>query len=212
MDTNLKKYHQAFLLFTIAQLFMTLGLLDYAGTIKALSDWMFLFSIFQFVAFILMIIASTKLRDFNKNYFYAFLSAVICLFIALLASVSKESTEDFTVAWGRGLSVSSDILLCIVYAYFFLGSKDHFIETGLERNVKRSKLGFIFVISMTILINLMAFIGSFNFVKTNFIAVMIFRYGGLLAKFLMYLFMFIVLVLMMSTMKKDSKKEEVNHE
>ena len=212
MDTNLKKYHQAFLLFTIAQLFMTLGLLDYAGTIKALSDWMFLFSIFQFVAFILMIIASTKLRDFNKNYFYVFLSAVICLFIALLASVSKESTEDFTVAWGRGLSVSSDILLCIVYAYFFLGSKDHFIETGLERNAKRSKFGFIFVISMTILINLMAFIGSFNIVKTNFIAAMIFRYGGLLMKFLMYLFMFIVLVLMMSTMKKDSKKEEISHE
>ena len=212
MDTNIKKYQQAFLLFTIAQFFMMLGLLDYAGTIKALSDWMFLFSIFQFVAFILMIIASTKLRDFNKNYFYAFLSAVICLFIALLASVSKESTEDFTVAWGRGLSVSSDILLCIVYAYFFLGSKDHFIETGLERNAKRSKFGFIFVISMTILINLMAFIGSFNIVKTNFIATMIFRYGGLLMKFLMYLFMFIVLVLMMSTMKKDSKKEEISHE
>lgn len=208
MDTNIKKYQQAFLLFTIAQFFMMLGLFSYASTIKALSEWIFLFAIFQFVAFVLMIIASTKLRDFNKNYFYAFLSAVICLFITLLASVSKESTEDFTVAWGRGLSVSSDILLCIVYAYFFLGSKDHFIETGLERNVKRSRFGFIFVISMTILINLMAFIGSFNSVKTNFIATMIFRYGGLLMKFLMYLFMFIVLVLMM----KDSKKEETCHE
>ena len=69
MGDTLKKYHQAFLLFTIAQFLMMLGLFDYASSIKALSEWMFLFTFFQLIAYILMIIAATKLHTFNKNYF-----------------------------------------------------------------------------------------------------------------------------------------------
>ena len=210
MGDTLKKYHQAFLLFTIAQFLMMLGLFDYASSIKALSEWMFLFTFFQLIAYILMIIAATKLHTFNKNYFYCFITAVICMFITMMATIANESTEDFTVAWSRGLSISSDILICIVYAYFFLGSKDHFLESNLERNVKRSNLGFIFVIVMTIIINLMAFIGSFSFVKTNYLVAAIFKYGSVALKLAMYTFMFIILVLMIVLMKKNKKEGDVN--
>lgn len=207
---NAVKYKKAFLIFTIAQFFMILGLFDNATSIKAISEIMGLFIIFEIVGFIMLIAAATKLRDFNKNFFYSFITFIICLFCSLLVSVGSESTEDFTIAWSRGLNVSLDILLCISYAYFFLGCKDHFNEAGMERNAKRCRFGFFYVIIMTILINLMAFIGSFNAIKTNYLLAAIFKYGGLAMKLAMYLFMFIILVLMMRNMKKQEKEEVTN--
>ena len=205
---NTKKYQKAFLIFTIAQFFMVLGLFEYGTSIKAISDIMGLFILFEFTALIMMIAAVTKLHDFNKNFFYAFITSIICLFTSLLATIGSESTEDFTVSWARGVDISSNILLCVAYAYFFLGCKDHFTEIGMERNAKRCRFGFFYVIGMTILVNLMAFIGSFNGIKTNYVAASIFRYGALAVKLAMYLFMFIILVIMMRAMKKKEKEEE----
>lgn len=212
MDNNIKKYNQAFLLFTIAQFFMMLGLLQYGGSIKALAGILSLFALFQDIAFILMITAAVKLHEFNKNYFYAFITSIICLFISILATIAKESTEDMTVAWGRGLGISSDILLCVAYAYFFLGSKDRFKELELNKNVNRSKLGFVIVIVLTIVINLMSFIGSFNIVKTNYLVAAIFRYGGIAMRFTMYTFMFVIVLTMLIDMKKKIREEEHNEE
>ena len=63
---------------------------------------------------------------------------------------------------------------------------------------------------MTILINLIIFIGSFNAIKTNYLVAAIFRYGALAMKLAMYLFMFIILVIMMRAMKKKEKEEEAH--
>ena len=205
-----KKYQKAFLLFTIAQFFMMLGLFEYGTSIKAISDFMGLFVLFELTANIMMIAAVTKLHDFNKNFFYSFVTSIICLFTSLLATIGGESTEDFTVSWARGIDISSNILLCVSYAYFFLGCKDYFNEIGMERNAKRCRFGFFYVIGMTILINLMAFIGSFNGIKTNYIAASIFRYGALAVKLAMYLFMFIILLIMMRNMKNIQKEEETH--
>ena len=205
-----KNYHRAFLIFVVAQFFMVIGLLDYGTSIKALSDWLIIFTVCQLVGFILMVVASIKLYSFNKNYFYFFITSIICVFVAILGNVSKESTEDLTIAWSRGLLISADILLCIIYAYFFLGSKEYFLENGLERNAKRSKTGFVFVIAMTIAINLTVFVGSFNGIRTNYIAAAVFKYSSILMKFIMYTFMFVILVLMMIDMKKFKKEGETN--
>ena len=212
MENSIKKYQHAFLIFTIAQFFMILSLFEYGSSIKALSEFMVLFALFQGVALIMMIVATTKLYSFNKNFFYSLITMIVCSFISLLGTVAKESTEDMTVAWSRGLNVSSDILLCMAYAYFFLGAKDQFTSYGLERNVKRSRLGFFYVIGLTIVINLMSFIGSFNGMKTNVLVAAIFRYGTLAMKFFMYSFMFIVLILMMVYVKKNYKEEEAHEE
>ena len=212
MENSIKKYQHAFLIFTIAQFFMILSLFEYGSSIKALSEFMVLFALFQGVALIMMIVATTKLYSFNKNFFYSLITMIVCSLISLLGTVAKESTEDMTVAWSRGLNVSSDILLCMAYAYFFLGAKDQFTSYGLERNVKRSRLGFFYVIGLTIVINLMSFIGSFNGMKTNVLVAAIFRYGTLAMKFFMYSFMFIVLILMMVYVKKNYKEEEAHEE
>ena len=212
MENSIKKYQHAFLVFTIAQFFMILSLFEYGSSIKALSEFMVLFALFQGVALIMMIVATTKLYSFNKNFFYSLITTIVCSLISLLGTVAKESTEDMTVAWSRGLNVSSDILLCMAYAYFFLGAKDQFTSYGLERNVKRSRLGFFYVIGLTIVINLMSFIGSFNGMKTNVLVAAIFRYGTLAMKFFMYSFMFIVLILMMVYLKKNYKEEEAHEE
>lgn len=212
MENSIKKYQHAFLVFTIAQFFMILSLFEYGSSIKALSEFMVLFALFQGVALIMMIVATTKLYSFNKNFFYSLITTIVCSLISLLGTVAKESTEDMTVAWSRGLNVSSDILLCMAYAYFFLGAKDQFTSYGLERNVKRSRLGFFYVIGLTIVINLMSFIGSFNSMKTNVLVAAIFRYGTLAMKFFMYSFMFIVLILMMVYVKKNYKEEEAHEE
>ena len=212
MENSIKKYQHAFLVFTIAQFFMILSLFEYGSSIKALSEFMVLFALFQGVALIMMIVATTKLYSFNKNFFYSLITTIVCSLISLLGTVAKESTEDMTVAWSRGLNVSSDILLCMAYAYFFLGAKDQFTSYGLERNVKRSRLGFFYVIGLTIVINLMSFIGSFNGMKTNVLVAAIFRYGTLAMKFFMYSFMFIVLILMMVYLKKNYQEEEAHEE
>lgn len=212
MENSIKKYQGAFLVFTIAQFFMILSLFEYGSSIKALSEFMVLFALFQGAALIMMIVATTKLYSFNKNFFYSLITTIVCSLISLLGTVAEESTEDMTVAWSRGLNVSSDILLCMAYAYFFLGAKDQFTSYGLERNVKRSRLGFFYVIGLTIVINLMSFIGSFNGMKTNVLVAAIFRYGTLAMKFFMYSFMFIVLILMMVYLKKNYKEEEAHEE
>ena len=212
MENSIKKYQHAFLVFTIAQFFMILSLFEYGSSIKALSEFMVLFALFQGVALIMMIVATTKLYSFNKNFFYSLITIIVCSLISLLGTVAKESTEDMTVAWSRGLNVSSDILLCMAYAYFFLGAKDQFTSYGLERNVKRSRLGFFYVIGLTIVINLMSFVGSFNGMKTNVLVAAIFRYGTLAMKFFMYSFMFIVLILMMVYLKKNYQEEEAHEE
>ena len=206
------KFKNAFLIFTISQFFMLLGLLDFGTPIKALSDWLIIFTLLQFVGFILIIVSSIKIYGFNKNYFYFFITSIICLFVSLLSSIGAESTEDFTIAWARGLAVSSDILLCIVYAYFFLGSKEYFIEHSVSKNIKRSKIGFIVVIVLTIIINLLVFIGSFSGIRTNYVAAAIFKYSALLMKFIMYTFMVIVLILMMAEMKKEKGVETAHEE
>lgn len=207
MDDNLKKYQTAFLIMTIAQFFMVLGLLQYGGAIKALSGILGIFALFTDAAFIMMIVAVTKLYEFNKNYFYCFITSIICLFVNILALVAKESTEDFTVAWARGLNVSFDILLCIAYAYFFLGSKEKFTELNLEKNIKRSRLGFFMVIGLTIAINLINFIGSFNFVRTNYIAAAIFKYGAIALRLALYTFMFVIIFIMKIAIKKYALEE-----
>ena len=205
-------FRRAFLIFTIAQFFMIVGLLDYGTSIKALSDWLAIFTVCEIIGFILMIASSIKLYSFNKNYFYFFITAVICLFISILAVVAKESTEDFTIAWSRGLSVSADILLCMIYAYFFLGSKEYSLDHGLSKNAKRSKTGFVFVIVMTIVINLVVFVGSFNAIRTNYVAAAVFKYSSVLLKFAMYTFMFVILILMMIDIKKVKEGEDSNEE
>ena len=212
MDKSQLKFKRAFLIFTISQFFMLVGLLEFATPIKALSDWLILFTLLQFVGFILIIVSSIKIYGFNKNYFYFFITSIICLFISILSSVGAESTENFTIAWARGLAVSSDILLCIVYAYLFLGSKDYFVEHSVSKNIKRSKIGFIVVIVLTIIINLLVFIGSFRGIRTNYVAAAIFKYSALLMKFIMYTFMVIVLILMMNEMKKEKGVETVHEE
>ena len=212
MDNNKTKFSGAFLIFTISQFFMLLGLLDYGTSIKALSDWLIIFTLLQFVGFILIIVSSIKIYGFNKNYFYFFITSIICLFVFILSSVGAESTEDFTIAWARGLEVSSDILLCVVYAYFFLGSKEYFIEHSVSKNIKRSKIGFIVVIVLTIIINLLVFIGSFSGIRTNYVVAAIFKYSALLMEFIMYTFMVIVLILMMVEMKKEKGVEKAHEE
>ena len=210
MDNKVKTFQKAFLIFTIAQFFMILGLMDYATGIKALSDWLVLFTLCELVGCILMVIASTMLYSYNKNYFYFLISALICAFTIMLYIIAEESTEDFTIAWSRGLAISGDVLMCVAYGYFFLGSKDYFIDNQLDKNVRRCKVSFIFIIVSTIVINIMNFIKTFDVVKTNYIAEAIFKYGVVLFKFITYTFMLVMLILMVIYMHKVRKEVDIN--
>ena len=212
MDNKVKKFQKAFLIFTIAQFFMVLGLFGNVTSIKALSNWLFLFGFCKLIGGILMIVASSMLYQYNKNYFYFFVTTIIDMFIFIICMVGEESTEDVTVAFSRGLSITADILLGIVYIYFFLGTRDYFKEEELiESNSKKSKIGFIIIIVLMIVINLLSFIKTFDVVKTNLIATAIFKYGAFITKLVMYVFIFVVLVLMMINLQKK-RKEIANNE
>ena len=208
MDNKVKKFQKAFLIFTIAQFFMVLGLFGYATSIKALSNWLFLFGFCKLIGGILMIIASSMLYQYNKNYFYFFVTTIIDMFIFIICMVGEESTEDVTVAFSRGLSITADILLGIVYIYFFLGTRDYFKEEELiESNSKKSKIGFIIIIVLMIVINLLSFIKTFDAIKTNLVAQAVFKYGAFITKLVMYVFIFVVLILMMINLQK--KRQEI---
>lgn len=211
MDNKVKKFQKAFLIFTIAQFFMILGLFGNVTSIKALSNWLFLFGFCKLIGGILMIVASSMLYQYNKNYFYFFVTTIIDMFIFIICMVGEESTEDVTVAFSRGLSITADILLGIVYIYFFLGTRDYFKEEELiESNSKKSKIGFIIIIVLMIVINLLSFIKTFDVVKTNLIATAVFKYGAFITKLVMYVFIFVVLVLMMINLQKKRKEIATN--
>ena len=211
MDNKVKKFQKAFLIFTIAQFFMVLGLFGNVTSIKALSNWLFLFGFCKLIGGILMIVASSMLYQYNKNYFYFFVTTIIDMFIFIICMVGEESTEDVTVAFSRGLSITADILLGIVYIYFFLGTRDYFKEEELiESNSKKSKIGFIIIIVLMIAINLLSFIKTFDVVKTNLIATAVFKYGAFITKLVMYVFIFVVLVLMMINLQKKRKEIATN--
>ena len=209
MDNKTKRFDKAFLLFLIGQVFMMLGLIDYASSIKVLSDWLFIFSLLEIVGVILMIVASTMLYEFNKNYFYFFITSVICLFVNLLATFGEESTEDLTIAVARGLGITGDILLCVSYVYFFLGTRDYFLENELDKNAKRCKYSCFVVVILTIVINLMSFIRTVPVVQTNVIAASIFKYGCVAIKLGLYVYIFVILLLMKKT--TDKKRKETNN-
>ena len=211
MDNKVKKFQKAFLIFTIAQFFMIIALFGDATSIKALSNWLFLFGFCKLIGGILMIIASSMLYQYNKNYFYFFVTTIIDMFIFIICMVGEESTEDVTVAFSRGLSITADILLGIVYIYFFLGARDYFKEEELiESNSKKSKIGFIIIIVLMIVINLLSFIKTFDVVKTNLIATAVFKYGAFITKLVMYVFIFVVLILMMINLQKKRKEIAAN--
>lgn len=206
MDNKIKRFQKAYILFTIAQLFIILGLFSYGTQIKALSDWLYIFTIIELVGHVLIIIASTMLFRYNNNYFLFFITSIVSLFINIIAIVGLESTEDLTVAWARGLAISGDILLCLIYVYFFMGTRDYFVENGLTGNVKRSKMGYIFIIVSTIVRNIISFVRTFSIVKTNYIASAVLRYGSLLIEFITYTFIFVVLMIMIVHMQKKRKE------
>ena len=158
-----------------------------------------------------MIIASSMLYQYNKNYFYFFVTTIIDMFIFIICMVGEESTEDVTVAFSRGLSITADILLGIVYIYFFLGTRDYFKEEELiESNSKKSKIGFIIIIVLMIVINLLSFIKTFDAIKTNLVAQAVFKYGAFITKLVMYVFIFVVLILMMINLQKKRKEIGTN--
>ena len=65
---------------------------------------------------------------------------------------------------------------------------------------------------MTIVINLFVFVGSFNAIRTNYVAAAVFKYSSVLLKFIMYAFMFVILILMMIDIKKVKEGETSNEE
>ena len=63
------------------------------------------------------------------------------------------------------------------------------------------------VIGLTIAINLINFIGSFNFVRTNYIAAAIFKYGAIALRLALYTFMFVIIFIMKIAIKKYAPEE-----
>ena len=210
MDNKVNRFRNTFILFIIGQFFLILGLLSYGSHIKALASWLELFAFFDFLGIIFIIIVASRLYSYNKHYFHFLISSIIYLFIGILGTICLESTSDLTVAWGRGLNVSAGLLLCLVYVYFFLGTRDYFKENNLYDNVKKSRIGCIIVIAFTIISNIMSFIRTFDTVKTNYIASAILKYGSMFFKLVIYIFILVVLISMIVYMHKHKKEVEPN--
>ena len=92
-----------------------------------------------------------------------------------------------------------------------LSKRDYFREQELvESNSKKSSIGFILIIVLMVVINLLSFIKTIDVVKTNLVAQAIFKYGVVIAKLVMYVFIFVVLILMMINLQKKRKEIATN--
>lgn len=215
MDKTIKKYNTGVILFTVGQFFTILGIFSVGSYFKALSEWLILFTIASFVGAILMAISSLLLFKYNRHYFLFFLTTLFYLFCTILQSVADESTVDMTVAWSRGLAVSEELLLCLIYMYFFLGARDYIKENGLATKRKSihilTMVGFIFVIFSTITVNVMDFIRTFNAVKTNYVATLVLKYGALLIRLVTSVFILVVLIntIVVVNVKHSIKQKQI---
>lgn len=209
-QTKIQYFQKSLRLFIIGQALIILGTLQLGAQIKALPEWLALFFFFDLVGSIMMIVSALRMYSYNKNFFYCFLTAFVYLFIVIIVVIGNESTSDFTVAWVRGLSISSDILLCVIYVYFFLGTGDYCLELGVVDKPKKSKAGYIFVISATIIRNILDYLRTFSAIRTNYILVTVFKYSGMLIVLVAYIFVLVVLILIYVHVRKKLKEVNLN--
>ena len=203
-------FKKSLLLFIIGQFLIILGVLQYGAQIKALPGWLIVFFFLDVAGSILMIISAIRMYSYNKGFFYCFVSAIIYLFVTLLSVIGQESTSDFTVAWARGLSISSDILLCMIYVYFFLGSGKYCQQLGVTDKPKKSIAAIIIVISVTVTSNILDYLRTFNAIKTNYILVTVFKYSGMLIIFIAYIFVLVILIITYVHISKKLKEVTQN--
>lgn len=211
MNDN-QKFRIRFCLFTIGQLFLVLGTFTIGARFKVVPSWLSLFFIFSAIGFVLIYIAFITLYKVNRNYLRSFIAFIIYLIITIFADACSQSKSDFYLIWSRGLGVSADFLLCIMYVYLFLGTRDYFHERNYIEGRNNSKLGAIILIILFAIERTMAFIASLNATKLNYILYSICRFGSWGFQFIINIFIFVVLLIAYIHLRKQSKEELTNEE
>lgn len=208
MNEKVKKLQKGFILFTIGQFLVLIGSFSYLGTLKVIPQWVENLSLFSLVGVILFIFALSKIYFFNKHFLHSYITSFIVLVIAVLQTVAADSKTEAFVAWSRGLLVSSDILLCITYVYFFMGVYLFFVEEKILSGVRNAKITYTFIITAFILKNIFSFVKSFNEIKVQPIAYMVFNYGTILIQLVFDVVLLVSLITIMVYVQKHYQKGE----
>ena len=204
------KFLRRFLLFIIGQLLLIIGSLSMGSQFKVVPQWLSLFAIFSFVGFILMFIAYLYLYKVNKNYLRSFIAFIIFVLLVILVDGFSHSKSDFYLVWSRGLEVSEQLMMCVVYTYFLLGTRDYLIDKGLKEHKGKTMVQIIVFISLFVIREIMEFISTLKVTKVHYVLYSICRYGSWGMQFVIDVFVFVVLLLFYINMRKAPKEEVID--
>lgn len=207
-----KKFKKAFIIFLISQIMLVFSTLEFATRFKFIPSWFSAFTVFILIGLVLMAVALYKLKDINQHFRHAFLTAIILFSASLFQDACAKSTEEFYVLISKGLDWSVQILLAVLYVYFFLGARNYFNETSTTKSSKHSKTGLIVFLIIFLLERLSVFLMFFDGIKSNMIANRICTYVQWLSMLAIYIYVVVILILIVVAMKHVEKKDNDNEE
>ena len=206
MDND-KKFNKHFLIFTIGQAFLLLGDFTVGSSFKVLPSWLSLFSIFIVVGYILFYIAFITFYKVNRNYLRSFVAFIVFLLVTIFADACSQSKSDFYLAWSRGLSTSAKFLLCVMYVYFFFGTRDYFHDLGHTKGKKACVIGAIVLTVLFIAERALTFVASLSAIKVHYIPFSICRFGSWGLIFAIDIYLFVIFLVAYIRLKKKPKEE-----
>ena len=182
-----KKIYAAYIIFMLAQVFLTISLASYGSNFKFLPKWLDNLAVFAILSYIFYIISLFFLRKLAKQFYYSLITVILLLVTTLTRDICRTSSEALYLAWGKGLEFTITLLEVMFFAYFFQGTflimKQHKHEEGAQKT-KGALIAFIVIFILNILAS---FISKMPVVINHLVANRVSLYSCWLLQFVFYL-------------------------
>lgn len=210
--SELKLFQKAVLIFLVGQILLMISVFNLTTAINGIPTWFKYLQYLSYATYLMYFITLFLIRWLNKSFRYSFYSLVIFAVVHFTEVICKTSTNQIFMSLGKGLSWSSDVLLCFVYLFFFNGCFMIFNKYQFMTGKKNARIAYITFLTLFILANLAEYLTGTRAVMGNSLArrITLYSYWGLL--FSMHVFN-LVMVSRASWYinKKMKQREEVNN-
>ena len=194
-DVNeLKNTKKAFIIYMIGEICQIIGMLSMGANYKFLPRWLETFAFFSLIGYFLILVALCLIRKLHKTFTYSLITVGILSTLMLFAEVCSTSNEYIYIAWGKGLTWTNDVLLCIVHIYFFQGCIFLFRkykDEKMEKDVKWVAIIYFIIFAVFMVFKIGTYIPS---ILKNTVANRVFVYGSILFELVSYVYVMVNVV------------------
>ena len=208
---NIKKLKASFILLLIGQVCFVLSTLSLGGTFKFFPRWLESFEQFLYIACVLMFISMAQIHKLKKAFHYSLISIGISFLALIAAKICATSQESLYIAWGKGLSWSSDILVCVFFIYFFHGCYLLFEDFGIVKHSRKAKIANIVYLIIFVIYFIFRMGKNIQRIMNNALANRVFLYGSWVMVFVLYIYTLIIVIglaIPVLKMKKGGNENE----